>query len=217
MLRTALNWAWAPALITLVAVLGLVFQWPIQVVAPVLGAILVIGLVVVVVAARGRELETSAQRLRQLAGYFTRRFTGNSSLSIFAIINDLFKVDNPQLWDWARACDMAQRVFNTWCDSFISRVESDIRNRTFGAFIRLYLNELWQLNTHYYEFVVQFYEIAEKIEIPPETLEQYNRFVAEYNAFVQDFQETIAELKKVPRTQIEPPSVKPARELPVVK
>lgn len=217
MLRTVLNWAWAPALITLVAVLGLVFRWPIQVAAPVLGAILVIGLVVVVVAARGRELETSALRLRQLAGYFTRRFTGNSSLSIFAIINDLFKVDNPQLWDWARACDMAQRVFNTWCDSFISRVESDIRNRTFGAFIRLYLNELWQLNTHYYEFVVQFYEIAEKIEIPPETLDQYNRFVAEYNAFVHDFQETIAELKKVPRTQIEPPSVKLARELPVVK
>ena len=169
------------------------------------------------VAARGRELETSAQRLRQMAGYFTRRFTGNSSLSIFAIINDLFKVDNPQLWDWARACDMAQRVFNTWCDSFISRVESDIRNRTFGAFIRLYLNELWQLNTHYYEFVVQFYEIAERIEIPPETLEQYNRFVTEYNAFVQDFQGTIAELKRVPRTQIEPPSVKLARELPVVK
>ncbi|UCG10821.1 MAG: hypothetical protein JSW30_03080 [Dehalococcoidia bacterium] len=217
MLRTVLNWAWAPALITLVAVLGLVFRWPIQVAAPVLGAILVIGLVVVAVAARGRELETSALRLRQLAGYFTRRFTGNSSLSIFAIINDLFKVDNPQLWDWARACDMAQRVFNTWCDSFISRVESDIRNRTFGAFIRLYLNELWQLNTHYYEFVVQFYEIAEKIEIPPETLDQYNRFVAEYNAFVHDFQETIAELKKVPRTQIEPPSVKLARELPVVK
>lgn len=217
MLRTVLNWAWAPALITLVAVLGLVFKWPVQVVAPVLGAILVIGLVVVAVAARGRELETSAQRLRQLAGYFTRRFTGNSSLSIFAIINDLFKVDNPQLWDWARACDMAQRVFNTWCDSFISRVESDIRNRTFGAFIRLYLNELWQLNTHYYEFVVQFYEIAEKIEIAPETLEQYNRFVAEYNAFVQDFQGTIAELKRVPRTQIEPPSVKLARELPMVK
>jgi hypothetical protein len=217
MLRTVLNWAWAPALITLVAVLGLIFEWPIQIVAPILGVILVIGLVVVAVAARGRELETSAQRLRQLAGYFTRRFTGNSSLSIFAIINDLFKIDNPQLWDWARACDMAHRVFNTWCDSFISRVESDIRNRTFGAFIRLYLNELWQLNTHYYEFVVQFYEIAERIEIPPETLEQYNRFVAEYNAFVQDFQETIAELKKVPRTQIEPPSVKLARELPVVK
>ncbi len=217
MLRTVLNWGWAPALITLMAVLGLIFQWPIQVVAPVLGAILVIGLLVVVVAARGRELETSAQRLRQLASYFTRRFTGNSSLSIFAIINDLFKVDNPQLWDWARACDISQRVFNSWCDGFISRVESDIRNRTFGVFIRLYLNEFWQLNTHYYEFVVQFYEIAEKIEIPRETLDQYNRFVAEYNTFVHDFQGIIAELKKVPRTQIEPPSVKLARELPVVK
>lgn len=217
MLRTLFNWGWAPALITLVAVLGLVFQWPIQVVAPVLGAILIIGLLVVAVAARGQELETSAQRLRQLASYFTRRFTGNSSLSIFAIINDLFKVDNPQLWDWARACDISQRVFNSWCDGFISRVESDIRNRTFGAFIRLYLNELWQLNTHYYEFVVQFWEIAEKIEIPRETLDQYNRFVAEYNTFVHDFQGIIAELKKVPRTQIEPPSVKLARELPVVK
>ena len=217
MLRTVLNWAWAPALITLVAVLGLVFQWPIQVVAPVLAAILVIGLVVVAVAARGRELETSAQRLRQMAGYFTRRFTGNSSLSIFAIINDLFKVDNPQLWDWARACDMAQRVFNTWCDSFISRVESDIRNRTFGAFIRLYLNELWQLNTHYYEFVVQFYEIAEKVEIPQETVDQYNKFVMEYNAFVQDFRDSISELKKVAKTEIEPPSVQFAKELSGLK
>jgi hypothetical protein len=35
----------------------------------------------------------------------------------------------------------------------------------------------------------------------------------EYNAFVEQFQDSISEIKKFARTEIEPPSVKPAYEL----
>ena len=112
---------------------------------------------------------------------------------------------------------MSQRIFNTWCDSFIGRVESDIRTRGFGIYLRTYLNELWLINSHYYELVEQFYEIAAKVEIPRETVDQYNRFVMEYNAFVQDFRDNIGELRKIAKTQIESPSVKFARELSEVK
>jgi hypothetical protein len=39
----------------------------------------------------------------------------------------------------------------------------------------------------------------------------------EYNTFVQNFRENIAELRKAARTEIEPPSVKLANELPYPK
>jgi hypothetical protein len=172
--------------------------------------------VVAVVKAREKQLELSSQKLRQLARYFNRRFTGNSSISIFAIIDTLFTVDNPELWDWARACDMSQRVFNNWCDSFIDRSESDIGTRKFNIYLRTYLDELWLMNTHYYEFIEQFYEVAQKVEIPKVTIDQYNRLVTEYNAFAQNFRDNISGLKKVAKTEIEPPSVKFAQELPGV-
>jgi hypothetical protein len=216
-LRAVIRWGWCPILITALAVVGFILEWEIWVVAPVLGIILVIGLVMAVIGAREKELERSSLKLKGLAGYFNRRFAGDSSLSIFAIINSLFKVDNPKLWDWARAADMSQRIFNTWCNSFIGRVESDIRTRRFDVYLRTYLNELWLINSYYYEFIEQFYEIAEKIEIPPETIDQYNRFVMEYNAFAQDFRDNISELRKVAGTLIEPPSVKFAKELSVVE
>ena len=216
-LKTLIKCGWCPILITALAVVGFIYEWEVWAVAPILIIILVIGLVVAAVRAGEKKLELSSQRLRQLAGYFTRRFTGNSSLSIFAIINSLFKTENPELWDWARACDMAQRIFNTWCNSFIDRVESDIRSRSFAPYLRTYLNELWLVNSHYYELIEQFYEVAERVEVPPETLDQYNRFVMEYNAFAQDFRDNISELRKVAKTEIEPPSVKFARELSVVK
>ncbi len=216
-LRAVINRGWCPILIVALAVIGVIFEWEIWIVAPVLGVVLVIGLVVAVRGARGRELKLSFLRLRQLAGYFTRRFMGNSSLSIFAIIDSLFNIDNPKLWDWARACDMPQRIFNSWCNSFISRVESDIGTRRFDVYLCTYLNELWLVNSHYYELVEQFYELAEKFEIPQETIDHYNRFVVEYNAFVQDFRDNIGELRRVAETQIEPPSVKFAKELSVVK
>ncbi len=216
-LRTVINRGWYPILITALAVVGSIFEWEIWVVAPVLGVILVIGLVVAVRSAKEKELELSFLRLRQLAGYFTRRFMGNSSLSIFAIIDSLFNIDNPKLWDWARTCDVSQRIFNSWCNSFISRVESEIGNGRFDVHLHIYLNELWLVNSHYYELVEQFYELAGKFEIPQETIDHYNRFVMEYNAFVQDFRDNISELKKVAATAIEPPSVKFAKELSVVK
>ncbi len=217
MLKTVVSWGWSPFLITALAVVGFIYGWKVWTVVPVLIIILIIGLVVTAVGARGKELERSSQRLRQLAGYFTRRFTGNSSLSIFAIINSLFKTENPKLWDWARACDMSQRIFNTWCDGFIDRIESDIRTKSFSPFLRTYLNELWLINNHHYEFIEQFYEVAESVEVPRETVDQYNRFVLEYNAFAQDFRDNIAKLRKVAGTEIEPPSVKFAKELSVVK
>ncbi len=216
-LRTIISWGWSPILITALALIGYFYEWPIGALAAILIIILVIGLVVVATSAGEKELERSSLKLRELAGYFNRRFAGDSSLSIFAIINTLFNIDNPKLWDWARACDISQRIFNTWCDSFISRVESDVRTRRLPVYLRTYLNELWLINTHYYEFIEQFYEVAEKVEIPQETVDQYNRFVVEYNAFAQDFQNNISELRKVARTQIEPPSVKLAKELSGVK
>ena len=216
-LRTIVNWGWSPILITVLAVVGSIYKWPIGVVAPASGIILVIGLVVAVVRARESQLELSSLRLRQLAGYFNRRFMGSSSLSIFAIIDSLFNIDNPQLWDWARACDMSKRIFSTWCNSFIGRLESDTRTGRFSIYLRTFLDELWLANNHYYEFIEQFYEIAQKVEIPSVTIDQYNRFVVEYNTFVQNFRENITELKEVARTEIEAPSVKLAEELSGVK
>ena len=212
-LKIIVNRGWYPALITALAVAGYQYEWPIEVVAPALIIIRGIGLVVAVIKAREKELELSAVKLRQLAEYFNRRFMGDSSLSIFVIIDSLFNIDDSKLWEWARACDMSRRIFNTWCNSFISRVESDIGIRRFADYLYTYLNELWLITSRYYDFIEQFYEVANKIELPQETLDQYNRFLMEYNTFVQDFRDSISELRKVARTEIEPASVRLAREL----
>ena len=212
-LKAIVYQGWALIIITAVAIIGYVYEWPIGLLASILGVVLVIGLVTAVVGAREKELEKSSHKLRQLAGYFCRRFMGDSSLSIFAIIDSLFKTDDPKLWDWARACDMAQRVLNTWCSSFTSRLEVDTRTGRFTVYLRSYLNELWLMTNLYYEFVEQFHEIAQKIALPPETLEQYRKFVVEYNSFAAQFRDSIGELKKVARTEVEPPSVKMAHEV----
>jgi ABC-type transport system involved in cytochrome bd biosynthesis fused ATPase/permease subunit len=204
---------WAAIVIAALAVIGYFYEWPVAVLGTVLGVVLVIGLAVVAVNAREKELEQSANRLRQLAGYFSRRFMGDSSLSIFAIINSLFKADNPRLWDWARACDMSQRIFNTWSDAFTSRLEADTRTGRFVIYLRTYLNELWLMTNLYHEYIEQFSEIAEKVAMPQETLEQYYKFAVEYNTFVEQFRDAISELKKVARTEVEPPSVKMVHEV----
>ena len=216
-LRTMLDWGWSPIVITALAIVGYLYEWPIEFLAAALATILVIGLVIAVVRAREREMELSALRLRQLSGYFNRRFTGNSALSIFAVIDSLFSVENPQLWDWARACDMSRRIFDSWYNSFIDRLEIDTRTGRFSSYLRTYVNELWMAVSHYHEFVEQFYEIAQKFEVPRETVDLYNRFVEEYNGFAQNFQESIIQLKKTAKTEIEAPSVKLARELSVVR
>jgi len=216
-LKTLVNRGWYPALITALALVGYFLGWPIEAIAPALIVILGIGLLVTVIKARERQLEASSVKLRQLAEYFNRRFMGDSSLSIFVIIDTLFNIDNPKLWDWARSCDMSQRIFNSWCNSFITRMESDIGIRRFADYLYTYLNELWLITSRYFDFVEQFYEVAEKVEIPPETIGHYNKFVMEYNAFAQNFRDNITELRNVARTEIEPPSVKLARELVKVK
>jgi len=212
-LKTVVNRGWYPALITVLAVAGYIYGWPVEVVAPALIIILAIGLFVSVIRAREKQLRLSAMKLEQMAEYFTRRFTGDSSISIFIIIDNLFSIEDPKLWEWARACDMSQRIFNGWCSSFVNRVEGDIGLRKFADYLYTYLNELWLIISRYYEFIEQFYEVAEKVEIPPEFVGQYNKFVMEYNAFAQSFRENITELKTVARTGIEPPSVKLAKEL----
>jgi len=213
MFRKIVSWGWSPFLITVLAVIGAVFEWPIEVLGPVLVIILVIGLVMAATVAREKRLEQLALRLNELGGHFHRRFMGDSSLSIFVVIRTLLTTDNARVWAWARECEVAQRIFNTWASSFATRLESDIRGQRFKTYLRTSLNELWLLNTHYYEFIEQFAEVAEKTELPPETMDLYNRFVVEYNAFIQDFRDSIAELREFARTEIEPPSVNFAKEL----
>ena len=212
-LRTIINWGWAPILIALLAIIGYAYEWPIWALGAVMVIILIVGLMLAVSGAKEKELEDASQKLKQLAGYFNRRFMGDSSLSIFVVIRNLFSTDNARVWAWAREAEASQRIFNTWSNSFVSRLESDIRTQRFDIYLRTYLDELWLLNSHYYEFIEQFCEIAGRFEIPPEAVDQYNRFAMEYNGFVQNFRDGIAELKKTAKTEIEPPSVKLAREL----
>ncbi|MFC1961763.1 hypothetical protein ACFLWN_01770 [Chloroflexota bacterium] len=217
MLKNILSWGWYPTVITALAVLGLIYGWPREIMIPALVLILAIGLVVNIIGIRRRQLELSSLKIRQLSDYFYRRFMGTSSLSIFVIINTLFTTDNPKLWEWARACDMSQRLFNSWTSSFVNRTGSDAGGNRLAAHLGNYLNELWSITSHYFEYVEQFYEIANQFEIPRETVDQYNRFVMEYNAFVQDLRSSISELRDVVKTGIDPPSVKLSRELAKVK
>lgn len=214
MLSTIFRWGWCPIVITVLAIIGYQYEWPLWLLASVLVAILIIGLIVAVNLARERGVERASIRLKQLAGYFNRRFTGDSAVSIFTIIRSLLTSDNARVWGWARETEVAQRIFNTWCDSFTDRVESDIRTRRFVLYLRTYQSELWLINSHYYEFMEQFCEVAQSMPLPAELIDQYNRLVEEYNAFVQSFRDNIAEMRRVARTEIEPPSVKFAKALP---
>ncbi|MFC2013306.1 hypothetical protein ACFLU8_00195 [Chloroflexota bacterium] len=216
-MRTLVNWGWSPVLIAVLALLGYAYGWPIWILAAILVIILIIGLIVAVTRSTEKEAERASLRLRQLAGYFNRRFMGDSSLSIFVVIRSLFNTDNVKVWAWARECEVALRIFNTWSSSFIGRLESDIRTKQFDTCLRTYLNELWLINNHYYDFMEQFCEVAENAEMPRETIDLYNRLAVEYNAFAQDFRDNISEFRKVARTEVEPPSVKFAKELPVLK
>tara|TARA_B100000315_G_C14349356_1_gene483274 strand:- start:329 stop:526 length:198 start_codon:yes stop_codon:yes gene_type:complete len=62
-LRTVISWGWSPILITVLAVVGLILEWEIWIVAPALGVILVIGLVVAARDAKERKLKLSFLRL----------------------------------------------------------------------------------------------------------------------------------------------------------
>jgi hypothetical protein len=108
----------------------------------------------------------------------------------------------------------SKRIFDTWSDNFTNRAENDLRSRRYKVFLNNHLNELWAINNHYYEFIEQFSEIAEKFTLPSDLIAQYNKFAGEYNLFVQTFRDTLTELKNIARIQIEAPSIKLARELP---
>jgi hypothetical protein len=214
MLKTIVSRGWYPTLITALAVVSLVYELSTNIVVPVLVVLLCIGLIAIIVNTRNSKLEAQSVKLTQLAAHFNRRFMGNSSLSIFPLIDGVFSIENPQVWEWARACDTSKRIFDTWADNFTNRVETDLRSRRYTAFLRTHLNELWAINNHYYEFIEQFYEIAEKFTLPADLISQYNKFAEEYNVFVQSFRDTLTELKNIARIQIEAPSIKLARELP---
>jgi len=206
---------WFAALIAVVAVLGLIFYDTISytVTVPVLIVMLCIGIVTAVINARQAQVERQSVRLSQLAAHFSRRFMGNSALSIFAIIDTLFGMENQQVWEWARGAEMTRRVFDSWTEHFAERVEADLRSRRYTSFLQTHINELWAINNYYYEFIEQFSEIAQRFEAPRETVERYGKFAEEYNLFVQNFRDAINELKTIARTQLEAPSVKTAREL----
>ncbi|MDD4923576.1 MAG: hypothetical protein PHF74_01910 [Dehalococcoidales bacterium] len=208
-----LSRGWPLIVITALAITGILLEWPLEAMAVIMGVILIIGLAIIAVSAREKEVERNSQKLKELTGYFVRRFMVDSSQSIFVIIDTLFKTDNPKLWEWARACDMSARVFNAWVNGLITRLESDNKTGRFSIYLRAYTNELWIINNLYYEYIEQFCEVVEKIEVPEETREQYGKFVVEYNTFVTQFRELISEMRKVARTEIEPPSIKTAREV----
>lgn len=214
MLRTVVSRGWYPTLITALAVVALIYEVSINIVVPVLVGLLCLGLIVTVINARRNELGMQALNLTQLATYFNRRFMGNSSVSVFAVIESLYSVENTTIWEWVRSCGMSKRIFDTWCENFATRVETDLRSRRFTVFLHTHLDELWAINNHYHEYSEQFCEIADKYEIPADIVDQYNRFAVEYNVFVQSFREAITGLRNVARTQIEAPSVKLAREIP---
>ena len=70
--RTVTNWGWCPILITVLAIAGYTFEWPMEAMIPAIIIILVIGLVLGASYTKEKELERSSVRLRQLAGYCSR-------------------------------------------------------------------------------------------------------------------------------------------------
>ena len=83
MLRKLFSWGWSPFLITVLAVVGAVLEWPIVVLGPLLVIILVVGLVMAASAARERRLEQLALRLNELGGHFHRRFMGFRAVYLY--------------------------------------------------------------------------------------------------------------------------------------
>ena len=215
MFKALVTRGWLPTIITAVAVVSLVLYEDISynIIVPVLVGILLVGLVIIMITSRKDELERQAMKITQIVVHFHRRFMGNSSVSIFATIENLFGMDNTTIWEWARGCGMSQRIFDTWATNFTTRVESDFRSRRYKLFLHTHLNEFWAINNHYYEFIEQFNEIAQKYEIPRNVITQYNKFAIEYNTFVESFRVTITELRKIARIQIEAPGIRLAPEL----
>ncbi|MBN1368039.1 MAG: hypothetical protein JW967_08945 [Dehalococcoidales bacterium] len=207
-----IKFIWSPVLITILAVVGYFYELPVEIIGPSLLVILIIGSITTAVCLKERKLNKAVVFLKGQGEYFIRRFASDSHLSIFVIINGLNSSDTA-VREWLRACNTAQLIFNAWCESFIARIRNDDRNGNIRLYLHTYLVELWSIVSHYHEFVDQFHEVASNSKISDELVEQYNRFTDEYNTFVLRFRDHIGELKRISRTEIEPPSVKTAKEL----
>jgi hypothetical protein len=212
MFRNIISRGWLPVLIAVVAAVAIIYDVSVNIIVPVLAGLVCVGIAVVIINTRKDQLELQSLKLAQLASYFNRRFMGNASITIFSVIEGLFGVENQAIWEWARACDTSKRIFDSWSDSFTSRVENDLRARRFTNFLQTHLNELWAINNHYYEFIGQFQEVAARYEVPANVSEEYRRFAMEYNGFVERFREAITGLQKAGGTHLEAPGVKLAPE-----
>ena len=207
-----IKFIWSPVLITVLAIVGYFYELPIEIIAPVLFVILLIGSITTALYLKERRLAKAIVFLKGQGEYFIRRFASDSQLSIFAIINSL-KSSEPGIREWLRACNTGQLIFNAWCESYIARIRNDDRNGNVRHYLHTYLVELWSIVNHYHEFVEQFYEVASKSNISDDIIEQYKRFADEYNTFVLRFRDHIGELRRMSRTEIEPPSVRTAKEI----
>ncbi|MCL2474935.1 MAG: hypothetical protein FWF37_02230 [Chloroflexi bacterium] len=210
MAKNLFVWLWSPILMLLIGVVGNLAEWENWLTLGLMSAVMLIGIAVAIITAQERANEKISDRIRQVSGYFTRRFGGESSYSVFAIIRELFRTKDPELWEYAHACEQTERVYNTWCENYISRIETDSATGRFAIYIRRYLQELWMLNSLYHEYIEQLRDIAEKVELPTEMIEQYNRFSAEYNSFTNSFRELINLAVKSGKTELDANSVKDA-------
>ena len=159
-----IKFIWSPVLITVIAIVGYFYELPIEVIAPSLFVILVIGAVTSAVYLRERGLNKGVVVLKRQGEYFVRRFASDSHSSIFVIIHALNTSDYG-VREWVRTCNTVQLIFNAWCESFVARLHSDDRNGNVRLYLHTYLVELWSIVSHYHEFVEQFHEFASKSEI----------------------------------------------------
>lgn len=192
---------------------GLSLPWPNELVAAALGAVLIIVAVSLLWIFGRKRQQRSAIKLRDLATYFTRRFAGTSSLTVFSVIESLSDIDQPGVRDWVHHCSVNKRIFNAWCEGLTGRIESDGHAAGLVRSSHVYLRELWSMATQYQEFVEHLYEVAMTGRLPSDAVDRYNKFVAEYNPFVQRLQDYIGEQRSAHKTGIEPASVKLAREI----
>jgi hypothetical protein len=68
--------------IAVLAIVGRLYLWPLEMLVPILFILLLIGILMAVSYDRERRLEHSLLKLKELGAYFVRRFAGNSSLSM---------------------------------------------------------------------------------------------------------------------------------------
>ena len=82
MFKILVGWGWGPVLIIALAITGYLYDWPFAALVVALVIVLILGLVTSVVLFREKSFELHLVRFRQLVGYFSRRFMGDSSMSV---------------------------------------------------------------------------------------------------------------------------------------